>query len=123
MAVYRAVVTQSSYNDTEEDVIRFRETLGRDVPRSVFCYVAARDNAQALLGFGRGYVNEPGFWWHNTFRSRLDPDTAKFWLVDRFEVAELAVIHRAPGKDISGQSDFRAVWVREIDSKVEIACR
>ncbi|MBE9156518.1 GNAT family N-acetyltransferase [Nodosilinea sp. LEGE 06152] len=103
VAVYRAVFTQPPYDESEEDVLGFRETLGQYVLRSGFRCVVARDNARSILGFACGYASEPGFWWHDAVKSQLDPDVATLWFASGFEVAELAVIPKAQGKGIGGQ--------------------
>ena len=59
---------------------------------------AALDAEGTLLGVAYGYRGNPGQWWHEHVRSRLDPAGYRAWLSDCFEVVEL---HVAPG--VQGQ--------------------
>ena len=48
-------------------------------------------DGEQLVGFGYGYLVEPGQWWHDQVRAALDRRTAKKWLPGAFEVCELHV--------------------------------
>ena len=58
--------------------------------RAVGAFAETTDGEQ-LIGFGYGYLIEPGQWWHDQVRAALDRRTAKRWLPDAFEVCELHV--------------------------------
>lgn len=58
--------------------------------RAVGAFTEAPDGEQ-LVGFGYGYLVEPGQWWHDQVRAALDRRTAKRWLPGSFEVCELHV--------------------------------
>jgi ribosomal protein S18 acetylase RimI-like enzyme len=58
--------------------------------RAVGAFTEMPDGEQ-LVGFGYGYLVEPGQWWHDQVRAALDRRTAKRWLPGAFEVCELHV--------------------------------
>ena len=58
--------------------------------RAVGAFEDTPDGEQ-LVGFGYGYLVEPGQWWHDQVRAALDRRTAKKWLPGAFEVCELHV--------------------------------
>lgn len=103
VAVYRSVFTLPPYNEPEENVSGFRESLGRYVSRPGFRCVVARDSPQSILGFACGYASQCGFWWYDTVSSRLRPELAALWFADGFEVVEIAVIPEAQGNGLGGQ--------------------
>ena len=53
-----------------------------------------------LVGFGYGYLAEPGQWWHDQVRNALDRRTAKKWLPGAFEVCELHVAPEAQSRGL-----------------------
>jgi ribosomal protein S18 acetylase RimI-like enzyme len=63
--------------------------------RAVGAFSTARESddtaGEELVGFGYGYLVEPGQWWHDQVRAALDRRTAKRWLPGAFEVCELHV--------------------------------
>jgi ribosomal protein S18 acetylase RimI-like enzyme len=63
--------------------------------RAVGAFAEAREGdrpaGEQLVGFGYGYLIEPGQWWHDQVRAALDRRTAKRWLPGAFEVCELHV--------------------------------
>ena len=63
--------------------------------RAVGAFSATREDddtaGEELVGFGYGYLVEPGQWWHDQVRAALDRRTAKRWLPGAFEVCELHV--------------------------------
>ena len=65
--------------------------------RRGFKAVATMDNTGALMGFGYGYLSEPGQWWHDQVKSALGRDVRKVWLSDCFEVVEMHVRPLAQG--------------------------
>ena len=58
--------------------------------RAVGAFTETPDGEE-LVGFGYGYLVEPGQWWHDQVRAALDRRTAKRWLPGAFEVCELHV--------------------------------
>jgi ribosomal protein S18 acetylase RimI-like enzyme len=92
------------HNETEDDVLRFREQLARHTQRTGFRCVIARDSHTAsIVGFAYGYTGAPGQWWHDIVVAALGPQTAKEWLTDCFEFVEIAVTPLAQGHGIGGQ--------------------
>jgi GNAT superfamily N-acetyltransferase len=79
-----------------------RSYLGSHVHRRDFRAIASLDEAGDLLGFGYGYLSEPGQWWHDQVRGAMRPDERLFWLSDCFEVVELHVLPVAQGQGLGG---------------------
>jgi GNAT superfamily N-acetyltransferase len=77
-----------------------RSYLGSHVHRRDFRAVAALDVDDALLGFGYGYLSEPGQWWHDQVRGAIRRDERAYWLADCFEVVELHVLPIAQGRGL-----------------------
>jgi GNAT superfamily N-acetyltransferase len=46
----------------------------------------------ALVGFGYGYLGASGQWWHDVVAGALGRSSARRWLRDGFELAELHVL-------------------------------
>src|SRR5438874_2480524 len=57
-----------------------------------FACRAALIDDDTLVGFGYGYTTQAGQWWHDLVRRALDPDAAREWLGDAFELSELHVL-------------------------------
>lgn len=53
-----------------------------------------------LVGFGYGYVSEPGQWWHEQVRSALGQHDVTRWLADSYELCELHVMPAWQGRGI-----------------------
>jgi ribosomal protein S18 acetylase RimI-like enzyme len=49
---------------------------------------------EALVGFGYGYDDLPGQWWHDIVLAALTPELAKRWMARAFQVTE---VHVLPG--------------------------
>jgi ribosomal protein S18 acetylase RimI-like enzyme len=77
-----------------------RGYIATHVHRPGFRAVATLDQAGTLLGFGYGYLSEPGQWWHDQVRSALRRDLRRSWLTDCFEVVELHVRPAAQGHGV-----------------------
>ncbi|MPQ97700.1 GNAT family N-acetyltransferase [Modestobacter sp. I12A-02628] len=60
-------------------------------------------DGERLVGFGYGYLAEPGQWWHDQVRNALDRRTAKKWLTGAFEVCELHVHPDAQSRGLGRQ--------------------
>jgi GNAT superfamily N-acetyltransferase len=102
--VYRAAFALPPHDETEDDVLRFRDQIFRHALRTGFRCVVARDNHTAsIVGFAYGYESAPGQWWHDIVAAALGPQTAEEWLTDCFEFVEVAVTPSAQGRGIGGQ--------------------
>jgi ribosomal protein S18 acetylase RimI-like enzyme len=77
-----------------------RNYMGSHVHRRDFRAVASLDDAGRLLGFGYGYLSEPGQWWHDQVRGAMRRDARASWLTDCFEVVELHVLPTAQGQGL-----------------------
>jgi GNAT superfamily N-acetyltransferase len=71
--------------------------MGSHVNRRDFRAVASFDDQGTLLGFGYGYLSEPGQWWHDQVRGAIRREQRMAWLADCFEVVELHVHPDAQG--------------------------
>lgn len=74
-----------------------RGYMGSHVHRRDFRAVASLADDGTLLGFGYGYLSEPGQWWHDQVRGAIRRDQRAYWLADCFEVVELHVLPAAQG--------------------------
>jgi ribosomal protein S18 acetylase RimI-like enzyme len=74
--------------------------MGSHVNRREFRAVASFDDNDVLLGFGYGYLSEPGQWWHDQVRGAIRRDQRMGWLADCFEVVELHVHPAAQGQGL-----------------------
>ena len=77
-----------------------RSYFGSHVHRRDFRAVASLSDTDTLLGFGYGYLSEPGQWWHDQVRGAIRRDDRAFWLADCFEVVELHVLPAAQGRGL-----------------------
>jgi ribosomal protein S18 acetylase RimI-like enzyme len=77
-----------------------RGYMGSHVSRRDFHAVASFDEQDTLLGFGYGYLSEPGQWWHDQVRGAMRRDQRAMWLSHCFEVVELHVLPSAQGRGL-----------------------
>jgi GNAT superfamily N-acetyltransferase len=80
-----------------EMLVTRRGYMASHTHRRGFKAVATLDNAGALMGFGYGYMSEPGQWWHDQVKGALSREERKIWLSDCFEVVEMHVRPIAQG--------------------------
>lgn len=74
-----------------ELVVQRREIIQSHLHRRGFRGVAARCG-EDLVGFGYGYRGHAGEWWHDIVAKALGRSSAKEWLADAFELAELHLL-------------------------------
>jgi ribosomal protein S18 acetylase RimI-like enzyme len=79
-----------------------RGYMASHVHRRGFRAMASLDVHGTLLGFGYGYLSEPGQWWHDQVRGAIPADQRPAWLTDCFEVVELHVLPEAQGHGLGG---------------------
>jgi len=85
-----------------------RGYIASHVDRRGFRAVASLDERGTLLGFGYGYISEPGQWWHDQVKGAIRRDDRKKWLSDCFEVVELHVRPPAQGHGL-GATQLRGL--------------
>ncbi len=85
-----------------------RGYIGSHVHRRGFRAVASLDPQGLLLGFGYGYLSEPGQWWHDQVKGAISPEQRAAWLADCFEVVELHVRPPSQGHGL-GAAQLRAL--------------
>jgi len=85
-----------------------RGYIASHVHRRDFRAIASLDNRGTLLGFGYGYLSEPGQWWHDQVHGALRREERVRWLTDCFEVVELHVSPAAQGHGL-GAAQLRAL--------------
>src|SRR5690606_28441541 len=72
--VDRDAFTAPGYDETPDDVARFRTSLPRHAARPGFRLVLAREPGQVgLVEFAYGYTGEPGRWWTDRLLERIPP--------------------------------------------------
>ena len=88
--VYDAAFGAAPYHEGPSELAGFRERMHRHAAREGFrCVVAELEDE--LVGFSYGYLSAPGQPWHDAVAAALPPAVAGRWLVDAFELVELAV--------------------------------
>ena len=93
-----------------EQVVQRRSIITGHLDRDGFVAVTAM-RKRDLHGFGYGYPGSPGDWWHDVVTGAMDRATARSWMSDVFEVAEL---HVAP--DRQGHGLGRAILQTLLDN-------
>ena len=93
---------------SDDLLVTRRGYVASHVYRRGFRAVASLDAAGTLLGFGYGYVSEPGQWWHDQVRGAIPPEQREAWLADCFEVVELHVRPGAQGHGL-GTAQLRTL--------------
>ena len=97
----RDAFTAPGYDETPDDVARFRTSLPRHAARPGFRLVLAREPGQVgLVEFAYGYTGEPGRWWTDRLLERIPREIAVEWVGGHFEFVELAVRSSAQGRGI-----------------------
>jgi len=91
MAVYGEAFARPPYSDPDRGM-EIRQRL-RDTHRlrRGFRMLIAVEHEERVLGMAYGYHGETGQWWHTTVFTHLDPEVARDWLGDSYELVEIAV--------------------------------
>ena len=101
--IYRLAFESAPYFKSEAEVTSFCQSLSRHQKRSGFHLLTARDLKTAqYVGFTYGYNGQAGQWWHDIVVKAMGPRTAAIWMVDNFELVELAVLPAYQGYGIGG---------------------
>ncbi|HST18134.1 MAG TPA: GNAT family N-acetyltransferase [Gaiellaceae bacterium] len=89
--VYRDAFSAPGYDETEQEVERFRdEQLPAHAAREGFrCAVAFDDGV--CVGFAYGYTGRRGEWWTDQVAAGAPAEIVEQWLDGHFEFVELAV--------------------------------
>lgn len=104
MAVYRATFTLPPYNEGEQDIAAFAESLGRHMQQPSFCcYIAQDSTTHQVCGFAYGFTSRAEQRWHDFFFELLQPQGREAWLADCFVVVELAVMPDRQGQGTGGR--------------------
>jgi GNAT superfamily N-acetyltransferase len=98
--VYRAAFTAPGYDETADDVERFRAGLPRHGDRDGFRLVVASRSDAGPTGFAYGYTGRRGQWWTDRLLERVPPDVTDEWADGHFEFVELAVLPSSQGQGI-----------------------
>lgn len=110
-AIYRAAFAAAPYFEHDSDADAFAaDTLPQHASypgfRGVTADAAAAPRATpstTVLGFAYGYTSMPGQWWHDIMAYAMGDEMRRRWLLDAFEVVELAVIPTAQRQGIGGR--------------------
>lgn len=101
--IYRQAFEGAPYFKSEGEVTSFRHSLGRHFKRPGFHLLIARDlNTSRTVGFTYGYSGQAGQWWHDIVVEAMDPRIAEIWMLDNFELVEIAVLPAYQGYGIGG---------------------
>jgi broad specificity phosphatase PhoE len=96
--VHRSAFAATGYDESEENLERFRETrLPRHVRRQGF-RCATLWVGQELVGFAYGYTGARGQWWSDQVAERAPQPVVDAWVGGHFEFVELAVDPRRQGR-------------------------
>jgi ribosomal protein S18 acetylase RimI-like enzyme len=98
--VYRAAFTAPGYDETADDVERFRTGLPRHAAREGFRLVVAASPDGGSSGFAYGYTGQPGQWWTDRLLERIPHEITDRWVGGHFEFVELAVRPEVQGRGI-----------------------
>lgn len=88
--VYREAFTAPGYDETTDDVERFRSSLPQHADREGFRLELGR-RAGRLVGFAYGYTGGRGQWWTDRILTRVPKSITDVWVDGHFEFVELAV--------------------------------
>ena len=98
--IYRDAFCGPPYDETDEDVARFRdEKLPQHVGSHGFRCAVARDGGD-VVGFSYGHSGARGREWTDAAAEALGPALAAQWLDDHFELVELAVRRELRGRGL-----------------------
>ncbi len=95
-AIYAAAMNASAVHLPDRRALMERHA-GYQSFRAIVAYAAARrpGGASPIVGFAYGFPGVTGQWWHDlvvaSLRADLPSETARWWLSDSFEVAEVHV--------------------------------
>jgi GNAT superfamily N-acetyltransferase len=98
--VYRDAFTAPGYDETPDDVERFRAGLPRHGVREGFRLALGRPSDGILAGFGYDYTGRRGQWWTDQVLERVPTAITDEWVDGHFEFVELAVRQSAQGQGI-----------------------
>jgi GNAT superfamily N-acetyltransferase len=98
--VYRDAFSAPGYDETPDDVERFRTGLPRHAARDGFRLAVASLPDGGLVGFAYGYTGESGQWWTDRLLDRVPDDIVDEWVGGHFEFVELAVRPAQQGRGI-----------------------
>ncbi|MBV9098869.1 MAG: GNAT family N-acetyltransferase [Frankiaceae bacterium] len=99
LVVVAAQIYGEAMRRPPELVVQRREIIQSHLQRQGFRAVAARVGDE-LVGFAYGYRGRAGEWWHDIVAKALSRDSAREWLSDAFELAELHLLPAHHGNGI-----------------------
>jgi len=97
--VYREAFTAPGYDETPDDVERFRSSLPQHADREGFRLVLGSRSGR-LVGFAYGYTGRRGQWWTDQILARVPTSITDVWVDGHFEFVELAVRPSEQGQGI-----------------------
>ena len=97
--VYRAAFTAPGYDETSDDVERFRASLPQHADREGFRLVLG-SRAGRLVGFAYGYTGRRGQWWTDRILARVPASITEVWVDGHFEFVGLAVRPSEQGQGV-----------------------
>jgi GrpB-like predicted nucleotidyltransferase (UPF0157 family)/ribosomal protein S18 acetylase RimI-like enzyme len=98
-AIYESAWADMPFPFDDTQLRNFVQTFEQHSERADFRLCTATDNRR-MVGFAYGYGSKPGGWWREHVQKGLDRRSARAWLGDAFEVAEVAVARESQGQGI-----------------------
>ena len=89
--VYRDAFSKPPYNDTGRAAEIRERLVGEHARRPGFRALAATGQSGRMIGMAYGYHSERGQWWHDAVAAAISPEVYRRYLVDSFELVEIAV--------------------------------
>lgn len=104
VSVYGAAFSQPPYFEKDYQIRDFEATLERHLKRPGFKAWIARVGPQgSMVGFSYGYASRPGSWWYEHVARGMHQEVMAEWLIDAFELVELAVMPDWQGQGIGSR--------------------
>ena len=100
IGVYRDAFSKPPYNDTGRAAEIRERLVGEHARRPGFRALAATDAAGRMIGMAYGYHSERGQWWHDAVAAAISPEAYRRYLVDSFELVEIAVAPSVQGAGV-----------------------
>ncbi len=103
VAIYRAAFKAPPYCKGQDEVLEFARSLPQNLKRDDFRLVVAAENeTDTLLGFCFGYKITPDLMWPKVVAKAVRPQIAAEWLVNSYQLVEMAVRPNFQGQGIGG---------------------
>lgn len=101
--VYRLAFREPPYCRTEIEIRLFNDSFLEHQNRQGFKFIAAiHQELDTIIGIAYGYTCMPDQWWYDKVSESAGKQFTRTWLVDSFQVSEVAVIPNWQGQGVGG---------------------